>query len=96
MEFTSRYEALGVPLPDPATMCQGQCESIGFYPQHRDDMSMTPAERAAWDAAEAAEHAEDGWHFIRCAECNGTGKRAAPRAPQEPQPEARARRDGGA
>ena len=30
--FTDRYEALGIPLPDPMTMCRGQCEGTGVVP----------------------------------------------------------------
>lgn len=36
MEITSRYEALGTPLPNPITVCKGPCEGTGVYPQHRD------------------------------------------------------------
>ena len=27
-----------------------------------------------WLEAEAKEPAEDGWHFVKCPDCNGTGK----------------------
>lgn len=33
MEFTDRYQALGIAYPDPETMCKGDCEGIGVYPQ---------------------------------------------------------------
>ena len=32
-EFFSRYEALGIPLPDSETMCEGDCEGVGLVPQ---------------------------------------------------------------
>jgi hypothetical protein len=72
-EFTSRYEALGMPLPDPASVCRGGCEGIGLYPVKRGE--WTEAERAAWDAAELENPNEPGdeWHFIRCQTCGGTG-----------------------
>lgn len=31
IEFTSRYDAIGG-LPNPATMCPGECEGMGFVP----------------------------------------------------------------
>lgn len=63
-----RYEALGMALPDPETMCDGQCEGVGYYPEN------DPNE-ALWQEAEANEHAEDGWHFVVCPICRGSGKR---------------------
>ena len=32
IEFSDRYRALGVPYPDPDTVCKGQCEGLGVYP----------------------------------------------------------------
>jgi hypothetical protein len=75
MEVISRYEALGMPLPDPETMCQGQCEGIGWVPVFRDDMEEPF--RALWLAAEAKQHADDGWHFVQCPDCDGSGLKAA-------------------
>lgn len=81
-EFTDRYEALGVPYPDPQTMCKGQCDGLGFYPQGLNDPGISDAERVLWQAAHDAPNAHegdggkcDGWHFIQCAECGGSGKR---------------------
>ena len=48
MEFTDRYKACGIPYPDPATMCRGQCEGMGCVPhklsQHwaKDDLNPIP------------------------------------------------------
>jgi hypothetical protein len=33
--------------------------------------------RALWLAAEAKQHAEDGWHFVQCPDCDGSGLKAA-------------------
>lgn len=86
IEITDRYQALGIPRPNPETMCQGDCEGTGWYPVYdqRGDTreggsnvyprnDNTEAETAAWDAAEAEHPADDGWHFIKCPDCNGTG-----------------------
>ena len=75
MIFTDRYKALGLPYPDPQTMCQGPCEGTGCYPE---DDPVDPA----WQVEHAKEHEEpcDGWHFLRCPDCNGTG--LAPIAPK--------------
>ena len=70
--FTDRYQALGIPYPNVETMCLGQCEGTGWVPIFRGD-------KAPWDAlwleAEAKEPAEDGWHFVKCPDCKGTGKK---------------------
>lgn len=97
MQFTDRYQALGIPYPEAATVCHGQCEGVGCYPQRGDDSTSTPYERAAWQQEHDKAHRLgfklrmawrfrsprmlwekcDGWHFIKCPDCGGTGKRAA-------------------
>jgi len=71
-EFTDRYDALGIPQPDVETMCKGQCEGIGVVPIFRGCESPWDV---LWLEAEAKEPAEDGWHFVKCPECGGTGKK---------------------
>lgn len=68
--FTDRYQALGIPYPNPKTICEGQCEGVGFYPTK----DQTEPE---WIESHAQDHEEpcDGWHFVKCRDCNGTGKR---------------------
>src|SRR4051794_27035817 len=56
IEFTDRYQAAGVPYPSSDTVCTGQCEGIGCYPQRGDDPTSTPAERTAWEAEHAKVH----------------------------------------
>ena len=89
-QFTSRYEALGIPLPDPATICQGHCEGTGVFPVYMskgDTRPKTPTSTlgedetdpdliALWEDAEEREPQSDGWHFVQCPDCNGTGKRS--------------------
>lgn len=72
-EFTDRYQALGIPYPDTETMCKGQCEGIGLVPIAGDD--MREPWRSLWLEAEAKAPADDGWHFVTCPDCRGTGKR---------------------
>lgn len=78
LEFVTRYSALGIEEPDVATMCQGQCEGTGWVP------IMADEDQEYWiklwkQAHEAAgEHECDGTHFVKCPDCNGSGKRAAP------------------
>ena len=31
-KFDDRYQVVGIPYPDPATVCRGQCEGTGWYP----------------------------------------------------------------
>lgn len=74
MEFTDRYEALGMPYPNPKTMCGGQCEGIGRYPVFLDDDTLTDYEKEQWHKMEKENPTDDGAHFIICPDCNGTGK----------------------
>lgn len=97
-EVTSRYEALGLPLPNPDTMCSGECEGTGWVPiwfplpLHGANglaervvtsatvgvsLSSTDYEKyyALWLEAEQAAPADDGWHFVVCPECQGTGQK---------------------
>lgn len=104
LEFTDRYKALGIPYPNPETVCRGQCEGTGFVPIHRDETEERFA--ALWDEAHVKCYATrwqrwwrfvrnirkawkwglrthwhicfdrcDGWHFVKCPDCGGTGKR---------------------
>ena len=69
---SDRYVALGLDQPDPTTMCVGLCEGIGIVPVKHDE---PPGQlRDLWMESEAQEHSDDGWHFVQCPSCNGTGK----------------------
>lgn len=81
MEFTDRYQALGIPYPNPETMCQGQCEGTGYIPVYisKGNSSIEPIEIEnnselirLWQEAEAKHPTDDGWHFVVCPDCNGT------------------------
>jgi hypothetical protein len=81
IEFTDRYQALGIPHPDAETMCPGQCEGIGRYPvwSGDDGMPMTDYEREQWELEEKKNPLGRGaTHFIVCGDCQGTGKRKRP------------------
>ena len=106
--FTDRYQAMGIPYPDPATMCDGECEGTGFVP-HQDNPEEGGIFQGLWEQEHARAHTLrgrlhamrvcnflplhrrlailwercDGWHFVRCPDCNGTGKRSAGRARSE-------------
>ena len=58
MEFTDRY---GGPenWPNPETVCQGQCEGMGVYPEKIQDTG----------------NVDDDYEFVTCHECGGTGQR---------------------
>ena len=74
METTDRYQALGIPYPDPETVCPGDCEGMGIVPVQASDGN--PVYRQRWLEVEKAEPADDGWHFVKCSDCDGSGKRA--------------------
>lgn len=112
IEITDRYGALGIPLPDPKTMCKGECEGTGYFPHYKGNgplrMERQPEDDAydiLWEEQHAKPHKEmeiiercefhkknglpetgfdckdcvlecDGWHFLKCPGCNGTGKKA--------------------
>ena len=75
LQLTDRYQALGIPYPDLKTMCHGQCEGIGRVPIHRNNTNDDEgAWHDLWLKAENECPAEDGWHFVECPACQGTGK----------------------
>jgi hypothetical protein len=99
MEFTDRYQALGIPYPDINTMCKGHCEGTGIYPLEL-KIGISIDEFILWNDAHTEVHSIkgrlkclyksivefdkywlkiafekcDGWHFVKCSACNGTGK----------------------
>ena len=111
IEFTDRYQAMGIPYPEPETCCAGQCEGTGLVPVFNPDdddpnrlHSVEPEDECLaelWRQAHAEHcgsglrgkiralwrHREwwywrsklrewcDGWHFVKCPDCGGTGKR---------------------
>ncbi len=104
VEFTDRYQALGIPYPDTATMCTGQCDGTGWVPVYAhidyvDGLLYMPDNETPDDARYAKPWLEahkkcqtrkwwqfwkekhsvmgdcDGWHFIKCLDCGGTGKK---------------------
>jgi len=82
-EFADRYTALGIPYPEPTTVCQGQCEGTGFVPiqggQSRGGLIIEADQeepwRSLWLEAEKKKPSDDGWHFVKCPDCGGTGKK---------------------
>jgi len=72
MEFTDRYKALGIPYPDPKIMCGGQCEGTGFVPIFKDEIEEPF--KTLWLEAEKKKPSDDGWHFVKCPDCEGSGK----------------------
>lgn len=83
MEFTDRYAALGIPYPDQQTMCREHCEGTGWVPISEGETD--PVFCQLWMAAHRKScltvfgwrkiwHQCDGWHFVKCPSCNGTGK----------------------
>lgn len=93
MEFTDRYQALGIAYPDAGTVCEGHCEGTGWVPVREDDEDPQFAalwrkahsrahtfQRRAWNAIKfhdpgALTRPCDGWHFVQCPDCEGTGKK---------------------
>jgi hypothetical protein len=100
MEFTDRYQAMGIPYPEPDTMCKAQCEGTGVVPvnkgEHKDillraawryahsrNCGLSGRLRSLWRAItrldriwlRVAFERCDGWHFVECPTCKGSGLR---------------------
>jgi hypothetical protein len=62
-----RYSAAGMPQPDPATVCKGRCEGMGFFPSKK---------KKEWPPGAVPD--EIGYVFVTCTDCGGTGKAKPP------------------
>ena len=83
VEFVDRYGPKGP--PSLLVGCRGPCEAMGIVPVYG-DVSESRSGRAVieperdsilrklWSEAEAKEPSEDGWHFVTCPDCGGTGR----------------------
>jgi hypothetical protein len=78
IEFTDRY---GGRTPSWLRSCHGDCEAMGVVPVSNPlaDLQVDHGPHKyyyvdKWWDAENKEHAEDGWHFVKCPECHGTGR----------------------
>lgn len=69
IEFTDRY---GGRMPSWLRACHGQCEAMGAVPIKKGEREEPWA--TLWAEAETAEPTNDGWHFVTCPECHGTGR----------------------
>ena len=67
-----RYTAIGIPHPDPETVCHGQCEGMGFVPTQ---FTKEEPWHTLWLNAELEKPSDGGWHFVKCPDCSGTGKK---------------------
>lgn len=74
---TDRYQALRINCPNPETMCKGSCEGTGLVPISKD--KTDEPWKSLWLEAEKNEPTDDGWHFVTCPECGGTGKENNPK-----------------
>jgi hypothetical protein len=72
-DVTDRLRQLGFQLPTAAQACQGECEGSGIVPVHKHEREEPW--RTLWEAQEALLPTPDGWHFVRCPECLGSGRR---------------------
>jgi hypothetical protein len=89
--YADRYTALGITPPPPSKVCRGQCEGTGWVPVYLakgdrrfvigqpdwlvSDDETDPELVERWEQAEAERRADDGWHFVKCPTCDGTGRR---------------------
>lgn len=70
--FTDRY---GGRAPAWIRGCHGDCEAMGFYPTQEwsieDERERGVRPRGT---PEADGTPDDGWRFVKCPECRGTGR----------------------
>ena len=85
VEFTDRY---GGHHPSWLRMCHGHCEGLSVYPVYdrdsdertsrdRADPTHGPTEverRAVQQQIATHGRQDDGWYFIRCEACSGSGR----------------------
>lgn len=65
MEYSDRYAGN---CPDPNTMCQGECEGLGFYPEYQGDIDED-------GIISLDTFMEEGrWKIVTCPDCGGTGR----------------------
>lgn len=84
LEYSDRY---GGQWPDADTVCPGPCEGTGVYPAYSPDhdtrnppipgaaIGRAMDDDSALIAAAGATPGDDGWAFLTCPECGGSGKR---------------------
>ena len=82
IEFTDRYKATGKPYPDPDTMCEGQCEGMGLYPQRISELNRAACEAKSGRLTIIGQKEKDGlpckedeYVFVECPDCKGTGRK---------------------
>lgn len=79
LEWNDRY---GGKWPDPKTVCDGPCEGMGTWPAYsRAHDTLNSVDRCTpidddHDAivAVGATPGDDGWAFLTCSTCGGTGR----------------------
>lgn len=71
--FVDRYQVLDIPYPDLETTCLGECEGTGLIPIAKDDEESIYHE--LWLESEKENPSLDGYHFVKCPDCDGTGQR---------------------
>jgi hypothetical protein len=69
IEYTDRYGGGSPPTPT----CTDQCEGTGFVPIHESDNEQPWATLWKESHTEAGKHDCDGYHFVRCPTCGGSG-----------------------
>lgn len=81
-EFTDRYKATGTPYPNPETMCEGNCEGMGVYPERKDELNKAAVEAKGGRLTIIGQKEKDGtpckednYVFVQCPDCNGTGRK---------------------
>ncbi len=84
--ITETLNATNSPRAKPAIKCTGDCDGAGWIAVylHRGDTmrghdDVRPVDEddeelmALWEAAQAKDPSIDGWHFVVCPDCKGSG-----------------------
>jgi hypothetical protein len=75
IQFVDRYSVLGIPRPNPETICGGNCEGTGWYPEiSRNDQWLKAHLVMAVKSFGRHLFECEGWHFLKCETCGGTGR----------------------
>ena len=78
-ELHDRYSATGTPLPDPKTMCKGQCEGMGLHPEPKSTLNEEAARAKGGRLMVVGQKEKDGsavdddpFVFVKCPDCCGS------------------------
>ena len=79
IEITDRYSATGTPRPEPETVCEGDCDGMGYYPENKESLNIEAVKVKGGSLLivgqvndDKTPTEEDSHVFVMCPECCGS------------------------